>query len=146
MEDHFLFLTLRTMCMDGATEAIGNYFEATFTFAYTRLKRAHRTCHPWICKTVTFISWILLNIKQQKAKLLKEKIQHQHARCFFLKKAHLSDSVCFHDKINFLEVTITEGSDVYHSTRMLSLGVYRCFIPTKQKIAKKLLGYIKRKA
>lgn len=61
------------------------------------------------------------------------------------KKAHVSDSVCFHDGTNFLEATITQVRSVIlprHSTP----SVYRCFIPIKQKIEKKLLGYIIRKA
>lgn len=71
--------TLGTICMDGAMETIRDSFEAIFTFALT-------LTHDWkeLTELVThgsqdwhqssFISWILTNFKQWKAKLLKEKI------------------------------------------------------------------------
>lgn len=118
------------------------------TYTDTWLKRTHRTCHLWICKTGTSLPllaeyWQISSTRKLNCSGRRYNISMQVS---FFKKAHLSDSVCFHDKINFLEATITQGSEVYHSTRTLSPDVYRCFTPTKQKIVKKILGYIKRKA
>lgn len=136
MEGHFLFFTLRTMCMDGAMETIGDSFEAAFTLHldWHTTEKNSQNLSPMDLKTGTSLPllaeyWQLSSSRKLNYSRRRYNISMQGFGVF--KKAYASDSVCFHDKINFLEVAITKGSEAYHSTRTLSPGVYRCFIPTK---------------